>query len=50
MSDAWAAEHWFYEQTEAGKVLQAARRSMREQGAPKLLWLYMAPALRAPND
>ena len=47
--DAWASEHWFYEETEAGKVIQAARRSMREQGAPQMLWFYMAPAVRGPD-
>lgn len=48
--EAWAAEHWFYEETEAGKVIQAARRSMRDHGAPQPLWFYMAPALRDPDS
>lgn len=48
--DAWAAEHWFYEETEAGKVIQAARRSMQANDAPQPLWFYMAPALRSPDD
>jgi hypothetical protein len=48
--EAWAAEHWFYEETEAGKLVQAARRSMRDNGAPGLLWFYMAPAERSPDD
>ena len=48
--DAWAAEHWFYEETEAGKVIQAARRSMRDQGAPQMLWFYMAAVARDPDS
>jgi hypothetical protein len=47
--DAWAAEHWFYEETEAGKIIQAARRSMRGNDPPQPLWFYMAPALRGPD-
>lgn len=48
--DAWASEHWFYEETEAGKVIQAARRAMRDQGAPQMLWFYMAPVARDPDQ
>ncbi len=48
--EAWAAEHWFYDETEAGKVIQAARRSMRDNDAPQPLWFYMAPAVRTPDD
>ena len=48
--EAWASEHWFYEETEAGKLIQAARRAMRDQGAPSMLWFYMAPALRDPDS
>lgn len=39
----WAVERWFYDTTEAGKTLLAARRAMREAGAPQPLWFYMAP-------
>lgn len=39
----WAVERWFYDTTEAGKTLLAARRAMRDQGAPRPLWFYMAP-------
>ena len=42
----WAIERWFYEQTEAGKVLLAARRRMREAGAPRLAWFPLSPASR----
>ena len=47
--DAWASEHWFYEETEAGKLIQAARRVMRDQGAPMMIWFYMAPVVRNPD-
>ena len=43
---SWAAESWFYDQTEAGKLLIQARRKMRKTGAPYLSWFYMAPAAR----
>lgn len=39
----WAVERWFYDTTEAGKTLLAARRAMRDAGAPQPLWFYMAP-------
>jgi hypothetical protein len=41
-----AAEAWFFEATEAGKTMLAARASMKEQEAPFPLWFYMAPAHR----
>ncbi|MBT8214776.1 MAG: hypothetical protein KJP12_06085 [Acidimicrobiia bacterium] len=41
-----AAEAWFFEATEAGKTLMAARLALKEQGAPFPLWFYMAPAHR----
>lgn len=41
-----AAEAWFFEQTEAGRTLLAARQAAKDQGAPFPLWFYMAPAHR----
>jgi len=41
-----AAEAWFFEETEAGKTVLAARSAMKEQGAPHATWFYMAPAHR----
>ncbi len=38
----WAVERWFYDETEAGRVLLAARRAMREAEAPFPMWFYMA--------
>lgn len=45
-ADAGQGEAWFYEQTAAGRTLLAARAQMREQGAPVIIWLYMARATR----
>ena len=44
--DGRATEAWFYESTEAGKTLMAARAAIKEQEAPFPLWFYMAPAHR----
>ncbi len=41
----WAAD-WFYDETEAGKVLLSARRKMRETGAPYMIWFSMAHGAR----
>ena len=40
---ARATENWFYHQTEAGKVLLAARRRLHEQGADRFDWFFLAP-------
>ncbi len=44
--NAGAAEAWFYEETEAGRALLAARRAMQAAKAPFPLWFYMARANR----
>ena len=41
-----AAEAWFYEQTEAGKVVLAARKAIESQEAAFPIWFYMAPSHR----
>jgi D-proline reductase (dithiol) PrdB len=41
-----AIEDWFFEQTEAGRVLLAARAAMREAGEKTAVWFYMAPGHR----
>lgn len=41
-----AAEAWFFDTTEAGKTLMAARKALQEQEAPFPFWFYMAPAHR----
>ncbi len=40
------AENWYFEQTEAGRIVLAARAAMKEAGAPHPVWFYMAPAHR----
>lgn len=41
-----SAEAWFFEQTEAGKTVLAAKASLKEQGASFNVWFYMTPAHR----
>jgi len=43
----WAAERWFYDITEGGKAIMAARRSMKEAKAPFPVWFYMSPGPRS---
>jgi len=41
-----ATETWFFDQTEAGSTVLAARKEMERQDAPFPFWFYMAPAHR----
>lgn len=41
-----ALEDWFFEQTEAGKVVLAARAAIRDSGAKFPIWFYMTPGHR----
>ncbi|MEM9202730.1 MAG: hypothetical protein AAGC53_13780 [Actinomycetota bacterium] len=41
-----AAEAWFYETTEAGKVVMAAREAIKDAEGPFPVWFYMAPGHR----
>jgi hypothetical protein len=41
-----AVEAWFWEQTEAGKTMMAARGALKDQEAPFPFWFYMAPGHR----
>ena len=41
-----AAEAWFFEDTEAGRTVLAARKALQEQEAPFPYWFYMAPGHR----
>lgn len=41
-----AAEAWFFEETEAGRTIMAARTALKDQEAPFPFWFYMAPAHR----
>jgi hypothetical protein len=40
------AEAWFFERTEAGKLILDVRKALAEQGAPQPVWFYMAPLHR----
>ncbi len=39
-------ESWFFDQTEAGKTIMAARKAIADQGAPFPIWFYMSPGQR----
>jgi hypothetical protein len=39
-------EAWFFEQTEAGKSILAARQAVKASGVPHPVWFYLAPANR----
>lgn len=41
-----SAEAWFFEDTEAGKTVMAARKALSDQDLPFALWFYMAPGHR----
>lgn len=43
---ARSLESWFFERTEAGRTMLAARAAMRDQGAPFPVWFYMTPGQR----
>jgi hypothetical protein len=45
-ADGRAIEAWFFEKTEAGKTLLAARQALQDQKAPFPFWFYMAPGHR----
>lgn len=41
------AEAWFFERTEAGKLILAVRKALAAQGAPQPVWFFMAPMHRS---
>jgi len=41
-----ATEAWFFESTEAGRTVLAARAAIKEQEAPFPVWFYMTPGHR----
>ena len=40
------AEAWFFERTEAGKLMLEVRKALAKQGAPQPVWFFMAPMHR----
>ncbi|MFV0308642.1 MAG: hypothetical protein ACK5OX_12960 [Desertimonas sp.] len=43
---AWSGARWFFERTETGAVLLAARQTMADAGVKTPIWFYMAPGDR----
>jgi len=41
---AWSGARWFYNSTEGGKVILAARTAMKEAGEKEFVWFYLTPA------
>ena len=41
-----AAQAWFFDETEAGRTMLAARAALKAQDAPFPFWFYMAPGHR----
>ena len=42
-----ALEDWFFERTETGRIMLAAREAIRASGAKAPVWFYMVPATRS---
>ncbi|MEO5898742.1 MAG: hypothetical protein ABIR68_01260 [Ilumatobacteraceae bacterium] len=40
---AWAGTRWFFDHTETGRTLLAARAAMRDADVKQPVWFYMAP-------
>ena len=40
---AWSTDSWFYEHTEAGKLMLAAKAELKAVDAPFGLWFYLTP-------
>lgn len=43
---AWTGARWFFDETQTGAVLLAARRAMADAGVKQPVWFYMAPGDR----
>ncbi len=43
---AWAGTRWFFDRTEGGKTVTAAREAMRVAGVKQSVWFYMTPGDR----
>ena len=41
---AWSGARWFYDSTEGGKVILAARTAMKDAGEQQFVWFYLTPA------
>lgn len=43
---AWAGTRWFFDRTEGGRTVTAAREAMRVAGVKQSVWFYMTPGDR----
>ena len=43
---AWSGTRWFFDSTEGGKLVLAARSAMRDSGEKQPIWFFMAPGDR----
>ena len=43
---AWAGENWFYNETQAGKLMLRVRRVLKDAGAPHRVWFFLSPGDR----
>lgn len=43
---AWSGTNWFLDETEAGKLVLAARAAIRDSGEKRPIWFYMTPGDR----
>jgi len=43
---AWSGTRWFFDHTQTGALILAARAAMRDAGAKQPVWFYMAPGDR----
>jgi hypothetical protein len=37
---AWSGARWFYDNTEGGKVILAAKTAMKDAGEKQFVWFY----------
>jgi hypothetical protein len=40
---AWSGARWFYDCTEGGKVILAAKSALKEAGENQAVWAYLTP-------
>jgi len=40
---AWSGARWFYDCTEGGKVILAAKSALKEAGENQAVWMYLTP-------
>jgi len=43
LPSAWSGARWFYDSTEGGKVILAAKSALKDAGEPQPVWAYLTP-------